>query len=149
MNDTKTIHIMKQTYTNLLAVLGIGLLLLFSSCEKEENHPSSVEDGPTKDEIAHIYSHYTNRQFSEYVNHIASCKGKPRFYRELLINLYKQQFVDQEEQFGVIDSIHIERIVKSDDNKHAQVYIRHFYSKVPSEEVLLQMCYTSDGWKIK
>lgn len=149
MNDTKTIHIMKQTYTNLIAVLGIGLLLLFSSCEKEENRPSSAEDGPSKEEIAHIYSHYTNHQFGEYVNHIASCKGKPRFYREQLINLYKLQFVDQEEQFGVIDSIHIERIIKSDDNKHAQVYIRHFYSKAPSEEVQLQMCYTSDGWKIK
>ena len=149
MNDTKTIHIMKQTYTNLIAVLGIGLLLLLSSCEKEVNRPSSVEDGPSKEEIAHIYSHYTNRQFGEYVNHIASCKGKPRFYREQIINLYKQQSIDQEEQFGVIDSIHIERIVKSDDNTHAQVYIRHFYSKAPSEEVLLQMCYTSDGWKIK
>lgn len=149
MNDTKTIHIMKQTYTNLVAVLGIGLLLLFSSCKKEENRPSSAEDGPSKEEIAHIYSHYTNRQFGEYVNHIASCKGKPRFYREQIINLYKQQSIDQEEQFGVIDSIHIERIVKSDDNTYAQVYIRHFYSKAPSEEVLLQMCYTSDGWKIK
>ena len=93
-----------------------------------------------------VFERLTGR---EYVNHIASCQGKPRFYKEQLINLYKQQLAEQLKMHGNIDSIKIERVYKSSNNQYANVYIRHFYDKSSSEEVLLQMVYTEKGWKIK
>ncbi|MBR4297616.1 MAG: hypothetical protein IKT82_05460 [Bacteroidaceae bacterium] len=149
MNDQKTFNIVKQIYTNLIIVVGISLLLLYFSCGDGEPKPSSAEDGPTEYEITHIYSHFINGHFSEYVSHIASSKGKPRFYREQLINLYKQQLAEQERTYGRIDSIRVERIIKNADNSHANVYIRKYYSKSNSEEDIIQMCYTENGWAIK
>ena len=149
MNDRMILNILKQTFTQLLKLLGIGLLLIVCSCTKNESDKSSDETGPTPEEVYHIYTHYIEGHFSEYVSHIASCQGKPRFYREQIINLYKQQWEELTENYGKVDSIKIERIHKSDNNEYAAVYIRQYYSKAESEEILLQMVYTEKGWKIK
>ncbi len=144
------LNLIPQTYTQLFKMLGIGLFLMFIiSCGNNETNNSSDINGPTIEEIQHIYKHYTEGHFSEYVSHIASCQGKPRFYREQVINLYKQQLAEQREMYGTIDSITIENITKTPDHQHATVLIRHYYSKSNPEEILLQMIYTEKGWKIK
>ena len=144
-----TSNILKQTYTKLTKVFGVGLLVMFASCESPHTTNTLTESNLTPEEVHRIYSHYVSGHFSEYVNHIASCQGKPRFYREQIINLYKQQWITQTEQFGVVDSFHIERISLSENKKHATVFIRHFYEKVTPESLLLQMINTDKGWKIK
>ena len=149
MHDRMILNNLKQTYTQLLRLLGIGLLLITSSCSKRESVNSSDEAGPTPEEVYHIYNHYINGHFSEYVSHIVSCQGKPRFYREQIINLYKQQWAELTNKYGKVDSIKIERIQKGNNNEYATVYIRQYYNKVDAEEILLQMVYTEKGWKIK
>ena len=144
-----TSNILKQTYTKLTKVFGVGLLVMVASCESPHTTNTLTESNLTPEEVHRIYSHYVSGHFSEYVNHIASCQGKPRFYREQIINLYKQQWITQTEQFGVVDSFHIERISLSENKKHATVFIRHFYEKVTPESLLLQMINTDKGWKIK
>lgn len=145
-----TSNILKQTYTKLAKVFGVGLFIVFLSCESTHNNTKTfTESNPTSEEVHRIYSHYVRGHFSEFVNHIASCQGKPRFYREQIINLYKQQWITQTEQLGVIDSFHIERITLSENNKYATIFIRHYYEKAPPESVLLQMINTEKGWKIK
>lgn len=147
MKVNSRFYILKQTYTHFLTI-GVSLFFLFS-CTKSQTEQSSMEAGPTHKEIHTIYNHYIKGHYSEYVSHIASCQGKPRFYKEQLINLYKQQLAEQLKMHGNIDSIKIERVYKSSTNQYANVYIRHFYDKSSSEEVLLQMVYTEKGWKIK
>ena len=147
MKVNSRFYILKKTYTHFFTI-GVSLFFLFS-CAKSQNEQSSMEEGPTNEEIHKIYTHYIKGHYSEYVSHIASCQGKPRFYKEQLINLYKQQLAEQLKMHGNIDSIKIERVHKSSTNQYAKVYIRHFYDKSSSEEVLLQMVYTEKGWKIK
>ena len=147
MKVNSRFYILKQTYTRFLTI-GVSLFFLFS-CAETQTEQSSMESGPTKEEIHTIYTHYIKGHFSEYVSHIASCQGKPRFYKEQLINLYKQQLAEQVKKHGIIDSIKVERIDKNNTNQYANVYIRHFYDKSSSEGVLLQMVYTEKGWKVK
>lgn len=149
MNDRMILNNFQQTYTQILKILGIGLLLVISACTKRESVGSSNETGPTPEEVHHIYNHYIDGHFSEYVSHIASCQGKPRFYREQIINLYKQQWAELTEKYGKVDSIKIERIQKNNNNEYATVYIRQYYNKAVPEEILLQMVYTEKGWKLK
>ena len=149
MNDRMILNNFQQTYTQILKILGIGLLLVISACTKRESVSSSNETGPTPEEVHHIYTHYIDGHFSEYVSHIASCQGKPRFYREQIINLYKQQWAELTEKYGKVDSIKIERIQKNNNNEYATVYIRQYYNKAVPEEILLQMVYTEKGWKLK
>ena len=149
MHDRMLSTPLKQTYTQILNLLGIGLFLAVTACAKPVSVPSSNETGPTPEEVHHIYSHYTEGHFSEYVSHIASCQGKPRFYREQIINLYKQQWAELTAKYGAVDSIKIERIQKNATNEHATVYIRQYYNNAAPEEILLQMIYTEKGWKLK
>ena len=139
----------KIAYGQLKLMLTIGCFLLAVSCNKQEEYRSSAEDGPTKEEIKHIYSHYIKGHFSEFVSHIASIQGKPRFYKEQIINLYKQQAEQQAETFGKIDSVKVEQIQKAANNKYATVKLSLFYKEASPEEVILQMVYTENGWKIK
>ena len=149
MNERMILNNFQQTYTQILKILGIGLLLVISASTKRESVGSSNETRPTPDEVHHIYNHYIDGHFSEYVSHIASCQGKPRFYREQIINLYKQQWAELTEKYGKVDSIKIERIQKNNNNEYATVYIRQYYNKAAPEEILLQMVYTEKGWKLK
>ena len=145
----KFLKTLNQTYAQLKIMLSIGLLLFIISCAKEETVQSSDKDGPTPKEIQNIYSHYIKGHYSEFVSHIASIQGKPRFYREQIINLYKQQAENQIEKFGKIDSIKVERINKSSDHKFASVNIILYYKNRTTEEIILQMVYTENRWKIK
>lgn len=149
MKVKQTFNIKQQAYTYLFKGMGLSLFLLLFSCGFDEPKPSTAEEGPTPYEIEHMYSHFMKGHFSEYVNHVASCKGKPRFYREQIINLYKQQLADQERLYGKIDSIRVEGIVKNKENTHANVYVRNFYHNTNSQSILLQMIYTENGWAIK
>lgn len=149
MIDKKTLNIMKQTYTQLIKILGISLLLFTNSCSKEEKQTENIEELPTVEEITHIYSLYTNGNMYDFVKHIASCQGKPQFYQEQIINLYKQQLANQESTYGKIDSIYIEQMTYNNNKTNAIVHIRHFYSNSPSEIVLIQMKKTEHGWMLK
>ena len=83
MKVNSRFYILKKTYTHFLTI-GVSLFFLFS-CAKSQTEQSSMEEGPTNEEIHKIYTHYIKGHYSEYVSHIASCQGKPRFYREQII----------------------------------------------------------------
>lgn len=126
----------------------IGCFSFFTSCA-ESSEPTSNQHAPSVDEIKHIYNHYIQGQYSDFVSHIASCDGKPRFYKEQIINVYRTQAQLRKEQYGEIDSISVQRIEVSPHTHHAKAYILHHYTKAPREEVLLQMVYHKNKWMIK
>lgn len=149
MNDQKTFYIRKQTYTQYITTLGISLLLFLVSCADRESHPESTSALPTIEEITHIYSHYIKGDINKFVQHIASCQGKPQSYQKQIVNLYKQQRYKQEQEFGKLDSLHVEQIAHTPDSTYATVHLRTFFSKGTSETILIQMTKTSEGWMIK
>ncbi len=146
MNYKILLRFLKLTYT-LSLTWGIGLFLY--SCDNSVNELSFTTKELSEVEISKIYNNYVNRNFREYTNHIASCQGKPRFYREQMINSYKQQFAEQLNNLGKIDSIKIEKIDLNNDKNHAVVHIKQYYEKSSPEVILLQFIFTSKGWMIK
>ncbi len=138
----------KKVHARMLTAICVSLILLISSCAPNDTENSS-ETAPTISEINHIYSHLIKGRYADYVKHIASCKDKPRFYREQMVNIHRVQAQQRETEMGKIDSITINRIEPHSDTRHATVYLTHHYSNAPAEEVLLQMVYTENQWMIK
>ena len=132
----------------MLTAICVSLILLISSCATNDTENTS-ETAPTISEINHIYSHLIKGRYADYVKHIASCKDKPRFYREQMVNIHRVQAQQRETEMGKIYSITINRLEPHSDTRHATVYLTHHYSNAPSEEVLLQMVYTENQWMIK
>ena len=137
-----------KVHARKLTAICMSLIFLISSCATNDAENSS-ETAPTKSEINHIYSHLLKGRYADYVKHIASCKDKPRFYREQMVNIHRIHAQQREAEMGKIDSISINRIETHSDTRHATIYLTHHYSNAPAEEVLLQMVYTENQWMIK
>lgn len=131
---------------NLIMGLFVGLFVF--SCQ-EHTHKSDKDLGPNLSEIIHIYNYYKKGDFKEYVKHMASCDSMPDEYVKNIITLHKSQSNIRKETHGEIDSFKVNRIIKSTSNTHAKVLITHYYSNSTKEEILLQMVYKDNQWKIK
>lgn len=131
---------------NLIMGLFVGLFVF--SCQ-ESNIKSDKDFGPNLSEIEYIYNFYKKGDIKEYVKHMASCDSMPDHYVKNIIALHKSKFEIRKETHGVIDSFKVNRIIKSPSNTHAKVLITHYYSNSIREEILLQMVYKNDRWRIK
>ena len=134
--------------TQLLALLGI--VFFYNSCSSETSECDIKDDKLNQEVISHIYSYYTDGNLNKYVNHIASCHGKPRYYREQMIDAYKQQFTEQCNTLGSIDSFKVESITINKSGDYATVLIRNYYSNTTPVTTIIQFVNTKkQGWMIK
>ena len=139
---------LKKAYAKLLFTTCMSLIFLETSCTHHTTEAQN-EIAPTESEIHHIYSHLLKGSYTDYVDHIASCLDKPRFYREQMVNLHRSQAQERANEMGRIDSITINKIQPHPDTHHATIHITHHYSQAPSEEILLQMIFIDNKWMIK
>ena len=140
--------ILKTCVCCIIYVASAGFLFMLGSCT-EHSSLSDPNLGPSPDEVKHIYSHYIKGQYSDFIKHIASCENKPRFYREQIINLYRQHDEQRMQEVGPLDSISVRKIEVSPHTQHAKVFIIHHYQKAAPEEIVLQMVFDQNKWKMK
>lgn len=143
-----TFSILKTCVSRITLAASAGFIFIFAACQ-EKPLKSDLNNGPSIEEIQHIYGHYIKGQYSDYIKHVASCKNKPRFYREQIINLYRQHDEQRKLEVGNIDSISVRHIEISPHAKHAKVFLIHHYQKAAPEEIILQMVYDEGAWHIK
>lgn len=128
----------------------LGIVFFYSSCNSISSENEVKDDHLNHEVIQRIYSYYAQGNFNKYVNHIASCHGKPRYYREQMIDAYKQRFSEQTKVLGCIDSFKVESIKINETGNYATVYIRNYYRNTTPGATILQFVYSKEqGWMIK
>lgn len=128
----------------------LGIVFFYSSCNSTTLDNDEKDHELSQETIHRIYSYYAQGNFNKYVNHIASCHGKPRYYREQMIDAYKQQFSEQNNTLGSIDSFKVESIKMNHTGNYATVYVRNYYRNSTPGTTMLQFIYSQkQGWIIK
>ena len=129
----------------LLRIL-LGCLLLLS-CSGEVKPAES--QGPTPEEVERIYNLFLQGRYEDYVAEMASCDSVPGFYRQQMVDLFKQHAFQQKERNGGAIKATVERMDVTPSAQQANVFLRVYYQNQTHEVVMLPMVKIGQRWRLE
>ena len=131
-------------------LLATSVLLISVACSKKaspENRP--MPPPPTTEEVMALYDLYRQGNYQACVEAMASCEGKPATYRKEMEWMLKQHADNKKKETGGITQARLSRITLHDNGNMANVFLNITYKDNTTEEIIWQLVYVHDKWRLR
>jgi len=137
----------RRTIELLLATF---LLTITVACNKKNSHENRpTPPPPTTEEVMALYDLYRQGYYQACVEAMASCDGKPATYRKEMEWMLKQHADSKTKETGGIIKATLSRITLHDNGNMANVFLNITYKDNTTEEIIWQMVYVHDKWRLR
>ena len=128
----------------------VFLLAITVACSKKvspENRPTPPP--PTTGEVMALYDLYRQGNYQACVEAMASCDGKPATYRKEMEWMLTQHADSKTKETGGIIKATLSRITLHDNGNMANVFLNITYKDNTTEEIIWQMVYVHNKWRLR
>lgn len=135
----------------VLNILFLSLMLM--ACNenkaKEESDKRVPPSFVSSDDVKEIYNLYVKGDYAAYADKMLSCDDKPADYKLQMVTLLKQHAEEQEKDDGKVTDFSVVRIESLDKGRAAEAYLSVSYDKGGTEEILLQLVFDGQDWRLR
>lgn len=96
-----------------------------------------------------LYDLYRQGNYQACVEAMASCDGKPATYRKEMEWMLKQHADSKTKETGGIIKATLSRITLHDNGNMANVFLNITYKDNTTEEIIWQMVYVHNKWRLR
>ena len=134
---------MRRAVRNLTAAL---LVLALAACGHEE---APVRHTTPADAAIAYYDLLVKGQYADFVAGIQSCDSVTDAYREQMVTLVKQHYVEAAKVNGGLHAASVVRTQVIDDTLAANVFLNLTYNDSTSEEIVQPMVWDGQQWRMR
>ena len=136
----------------VLTIIGLNLLLMMS-CADSKLKEESVSDVPpyfvSADEVKQIYGHYVSGDYASYIECMKQSSEMTPEYKAQMVVLLKQHAAARKRDEGDVKNVEVARLVSCNKGNGAEAYLNITYENGVTEEVMLQLVYDGNSWKLR
>lgn len=134
---------MRRAVRNLTAAL---LVLALAACGHEE---AAVRHTTPADAAIAYYDLLVKGQYADFVAGMQSCDSVTDAYREQMVTLIKQHYVEAAKVNGGLHAASVVRTQVIDDTLAANVFLNLTYNDSTSEEIVQPMVWDGQQWRMR